>query len=427
MRKQCPRLEGLWMSKNIYVKEAIFDKTSDFNVKRFKLGNIDIERPTKILDAKKINKPLFEEEKQHLTNVLFETSKIIEAESIAKLLHQSNTSRVRDWFGLKEWIIQYPHTLSLTFDFNPYTHYQKIDDLSGFFNYYYEFSDTVLLVPNVKIEKYERTTDFETKKIKGKSVPIMAVDKYMQYVDEAYHILDEKNHKPIFVPLSLRLSIDDIKQVAEEYVKKEFYNIWIDFEGSATTIRARRARIREFLLHMKKLGRLDEIVIYSTNIKREIISNPIVGESPSSDVLTSVIGANLIGVNREPRGFGEPIDKTLPMEEQQKLKDEQKKKIFEMKEHKARVFNPSSYYYCKVKEMGFNDSDYANFMNEKYNILHNALLLDSEFKSQTEYFLGKGNHSIEKYITDKPMIKQYQKGELAKTLFNVEKKVTDWF
>ena len=231
----------------------------------------------------------------------------------------------------------------------------------------------------------------------------------------------------MFVPLSLRLSIDDIKRVAEEYVKNEFFNIWIDFEGSATTIRAKRARIREFLLQMKRLERLNEIVVYCTNVKREIISNPVVGESPSSDVLTSVIGANLIGVNRERRGFGEPIDKTLPAEEQQKLKDERKKKTLEIKEHKARIFNPTSYYYRKVKEMGLNTTDYTNFMNEKYNILHNALLLDSEFKSQTEYFLEKGNHSIEKYISDKPMIKEYQKGELVKTLFNVEKKVTEWF
>jgi hypothetical protein len=415
------------MSKNIYIKEAVFDKTSDFNVKRFKLGNIDIERPTKILDAKKINQPLFEEEKSHFKNILFETSKIIDADSITKLLHQPNSSRVRDWFSLKEWIMQYPHTLSLTFDFNPYTQYQKIDDLSGFFNYYYEFSDTVLLVPNIKIEKYELTIDAVTQEKKGKSVPIMAVDKYLQFVDDAYHILDEKNHKPIFVPLSLRLSIDDIKRVAEEYVKNEFFNIWIDFEGSATTIRAKRARIREFLLQMKRLERLNEIVVYCTNVKREIISNPVVGESPSSDVLTSVIGANLIGVNRERRGFGEPIDKTLPAEEQQKLKDERKKKTLEIKEHKARIFNPTSYYYRKVKEMGLNTTDYTNFMNEKYNILHNALLLDSEFKSQTEYFLEKGNHSIEKYISDKPMIKEYQKGELVKTLFNVEKKVTEWF
>jgi len=415
------------MSKNIYVKEAVFDKTSDFNVKRFKLGNIDIERPTKILDAKKINQPLFEEGKPHLKNILFETSKIIDADSIPKLLHQPNSSRVRDWFSLKEWIMQYPHTLSLTFNFNPYTQYQKIDDLSGFFNYYYEFSDTVLLVPNIKIEKYELTIDSETQKRKGKSIPIMAVDKYLQFVDDTYHILDEKNHKPIFVPLSLRFSIDDIKQIAEEYVKKEFFNIWIDFEGFATTIRAKRAKIREFLSQIKKLERLNEIVVYSTNIKREIISNYTVGESPSSDVLASVIGANLVGVNREPQMFHEPIDKTLPLEEQQKVKDERKKKTLELKEHKARVFNPTSYYYRKVKEMGFNSTDYTNFMNEKYNILHNALLLDSEFKSQTEYFLEKGNHSIEKYITDKPMIKEYQKGELAKTLFNIEKKVTEWF
>jgi hypothetical protein len=415
------------MSKNIDIKEAIFDKTSDFSVKRFKIGDIDIERPTKVIDGKKINKPLFEEERKHFKNILFETSKIVKPDSIAKLLHETDSSQIRDWFGLKDWISKYPHATAMTFDFNPYQQYHRIDEISGYFNYYYEYSDTALFVPNIKVEKYEYTVDSETQKKRGKPVPIMHVEKYLQFVDESYQILDKKNTKPIFVPVSLRLNIDDIKKLAAEYIKKEYFNIWIDFEGAPTTLKAKRARIRQFLTEIEKLERLNEIVVYCTNIKREITSNPLASESPSSDILASIIGANIIGVNREPPRFVEKIDVTLPLEEQQKLKDKQKEKTKEMKVHKARVFNPKSYYYQKVKELDLSVTESQNLMNEKFNTLHNAQLLDSEFESQTNYFLEKGARSIEKYVTDKSMVKQYHEGELVKTLFGAEKKIIEWF
>ena len=57
------------MGKNIAVKESIRDKDSEFNIKRFKFGHIDVERPIKVLDAGdgKISKKLFEEQKKILT------------------------------------------------------------------------------------------------------------------------------------------------------------------------------------------------------------------------------------------------------------------------------------------------------------------------------------------------------------------------
>ena len=114
---------------------------------------------------------------------------------------------------------------------------------------------------------------------------------YLKYVKEAYQILDHKNNKSIFVPLSLRLNIPDIEKLAKEYVKNEYFNIWIDFEGSATTHKAKIARVRHFLTEIEKKKRIEEIIVYTTNIKREIISNIVSSESPSSDILASIIGA----------------------------------------------------------------------------------------------------------------------------------------
>jgi len=69
-------------------------------------------------------------------------------------------------------------------------------------------------------------------------------------------------------------------------------------------------------------------------MRREIISNSKDVESPSSDVLTSIIGSNLVGVNRE-RPAPPPNDAP-------KLSNEER---LELWKHKARVFVPESYYY----------------------------------------------------------------------------------
>ena len=52
------------MVKNIEVKEAITDRNSEFNVKRFRIGTLEIDRPTKVIDAKKLTKELFMQEKK---------------------------------------------------------------------------------------------------------------------------------------------------------------------------------------------------------------------------------------------------------------------------------------------------------------------------------------------------------------------------
>lgn len=411
------------MTKNINIKETIMDVTSDFNIKRFKFGNSNIERPTKIIDGKHITKILFDEEKRNFQNIIFETSKVVRnIDTVENIIHQSDDTLIRNHFSVKEWYTEYPTVLSLTFGFNPYKKYRSIESLSGYFDYYHSYSNTALFVPNIKIEKYDYTTE------PAKKRKIMSVEEFIKFVEEAYQILDHKNSKPIFVPISLRFDMDEIKILAAEYVKREFFNIWIDFEGASTTTKTKRGKIRHLLRNIENLGRLNDIITYSTNIKREIISNPMEDRSPSSDVLAPVIGANLVGVNREPNRPFNRIDANLPLEEQRRLKEEQKKKSIEMKIHKARIFNPDSYYYFKVKSSNLDEIQRKKLMVSNRNIFVNSRLLDSEFNSQTEYFFGKGKHTIKNYIVDKPMIQQYHGGDLVDTLFKKETRTTmDWY
>jgi hypothetical protein len=390
------------MVKNIEIKETITDRTSEFSVKKFRIGTLEIDRPTKVIDAKKITKELFKEEKNLFQTILLENSKLVDLKSINRIVSETEDKQIKRLFGFEKWFSEYPHLISPTFVFNPYKEFESLEKISGYFEYYYIFSDPILLVPNIKIEKYDLKTN--------KKNIVITIDKYLKFVNEACHILDYKNKKPIFVPVSLKLGINDIKRLAKEYIKSEYFNIWFDFEGSAIT-KPKIARIRAFLKEFDKNGRINDIIVYSTNIKREIISNIKSEKSPSSDILASLIGSNLIGVNREP-----PRPTIPPLSREERV---------ELKKHKARIFDPSIYYYLKVEASNYDIKKRNQLMNERYNSLFNSKLLDDEFISQTEYFLKES--SIKRYITKKSMIKDYKKGRLIKDLFQKEAKITDWF
>jgi hypothetical protein len=397
------------MVKDINIREAIMDKTSHFNLKRFRIGNLNIEGPTKIIDVRNITQDLFNKERTKFENVILENSKLVLEDTIKKVLQESDDQKVKQQFGYREWMSKYPFIISQTFKFNPYQHYDKIERISEYFDYYYEFSDPFLLIPNIKIEKYFIEKD-KSGKTKTKKTKIMTLEDYIKFIDETYEILNYKNKKPIFVPLSLKFGITDIKRLAQEFLKKEYFNIWIDFEGSAIS-KTKIARIRAFWRQFDDKLRTKDIVIYTTNIKREIISNKYDEESPSSDILASMIGANLIGVNREPQRIP---NRALSPEE-----------LLELKLHKARVFNHDTYYYLKLKATSLNNNQQKNLMKPNYNKIFNSGLLENEFKNQSQYFLE--NNEIERYISNKEMIQNYKDGELKRDLFHKDVKISSWF
>ncbi|RLI78732.1 hypothetical protein DRP05_06205 [Archaeoglobales archaeon] len=293
-------------------------------------------------------------------------------------------------FGFYEWASKYPLIISLTFQFNPYKEFKKIKAISGYFEYYYKFSDPILLVPNVKPIRIDRETRRKEK--------IIDLDGYKKFVDEVFQLLNYRNKKPIFVPVSLKFGINDIKSLANHYLKKEYFNIWFDFEGSAIT-KTKIARIRAFFREFDENDRLEDIVVYTTNIKREIISNIKREKSPASDVLASLIGSNLIGTNREPQ---RPTGPPLSAEELERLK-----------KHKARLFDPKSYYYYRIDVMKVQEPQIL--MKKEYNAIVNSILLDNEFISQNNHFLE--NMTVKDYVVEKEMIKEYKNGELLKDLF----------
>lgn len=395
------------------MRETSQDPESDFVVKRFRMGTLEVEGPLKTVDSRGLTRSLLEKEKGDLKNIVIETSKTIKDTSVSRLLRETDDSKIKTRFGFRNWFSNYPNVLTFTFDFSPYKVYGKLDNISGFFDYYHSYSDTAVFVPNVKVEKHVYThIDGKAKHVRTDKR--MNFEDYGKYVDEAFEILDFRNKKPIFVPIPLELGMDGIKHLANRYIKKGYSCFWADFHSSAATDRAKLSLIRHFKRILRDNERLDEMVMHTTNVRREITMHSRDDWTPSSDVLTSVIGSDLVGANREPPA---PFAGEGPG-----LTPERKHELWE---HKARVLEPDTYYYAKVAESDYGSQDVAKLMNKGYNVLFNSQLLNREFENQKKSFFDEA--TVKPYISGKRMVREYRNGVLAGVLFGKARTITDFF
>ena len=374
------------------------DKSSWFNIKRFKIGKIDFHKPEKSLDSRFINKKIFEYKKLKDTLRISEASKIIRSyDEIDNIYKADDNSKINAFFRKKGWLADVPNILNLTFEFNPFKSVKKTDSMSGFFDLYYQYPKLFVSVPNIRMTK--RYTE-----PKSYTENIIDIKQYITFVDEAYEILSMKNNKPIFVPIPPgRMSQYDISMLINHYLGKEYYYYWFDFEGlpiNENTL----GRINHFSRIVNDSGYYNKIICHFTNIRREIISNPKDPISPASDVLSSIAGANIIGVNREPKRF---------------IKEEEKKEL-PPPQHKARLFDSNSYYY-----VGTEDSEL--FSKNKY-VPDNATRLQIEFDKQSTHF--SANLNLGKFLDKKTMLINYKNGNILKELTSKSMSPTnndDWF
>jgi hypothetical protein len=357
------------MSQNITIREVIEDKESWYNVRRFTIGNVGFERQEKSLDMnrQRISRQDFKryiEQKNDFK--LYEYSKIIKDFSqIEDICREEENAKIGRFFNKLGWL-KADQAVNLTFSFNPYDYNDYADYLSGFFDYYYQYSKPLLFVPNIKKYRYVKTGFLtKTKKEQWKRESIIGLEDYLAFVDAAYDTLNTKNAKPIFVPVSLSFPVKDIKELAQHYLKRQYYYYWFDFEGKPIN-EAWLGRIAHYFRSIKDLGYYDRIISYFTNIKREIISNINDATSPASDVLASLAGANIIGVNREPI---RPQKKDAPSQIDPSLR----------REHKSRRINCDTYYYEKTKGFIFpptlNQSNYFLANSELSNFLQQKKML----------------------------------------------------
>ncbi len=385
----------------IEVKECMLDRQSEFNIKRFKVGNLRVERPVKVINAKTITKSVFEEYRESFEIKMFESSLYVTEKGVESILAERDEEEIKKHFAFKKWFREHGFVVAATLQFNPSM--LGMGKVEGYLAYLYTFSRPIVLIPNVKIEK---VTSKNGKRVKSS---IISLDEYLNFVDNAVDFLDKRNNKPLFVPVSLRFGVNELKRIIDHYLEKEYKCLWFDFEGFPVS-ETRIARIRVISDEIERKGELKDIVIYATNIRREIISNLKDANSPASDVLAPIIGANIIGTNREPR---RPIEPASRMSKRELLL------------HKARVLDPKTYYYVRVTEHIKDEDLIQKLLNKNYNVTENSKRLDEEFKAQTEFFLE--HSTIKNYVSSKRMLREHKKGELLETLFPSQANLTQWY
>ena len=361
------------MASNIDVKETIEDRNSWFNIKRFKISGQDFEKPVKTLDVKNITRNTYERLAKEAGFAIFEVARTVKnANIVQKLTEQSDDYAIGSFFHRKAWLGSSPNVVNLTFDFNPLDSFSDIDrGLGGFLDLYYEHSKLLVTIPNLRIRNGRQLAP-------GTS-PI-TVDQYLEFVDAVFDVLNTKNNKPIFVPISLRTSVRDVQTICNHYLKRDYLNFWIDFEGKAIN-EQQLGRLRYLYRELRTAQQFKNVVCYYTNIKREILSNSKISRSPASDVLAAISGANIIGVNREPQ--------RIPFGNMPK----------EIVEHKSRILDRETYYYEKTTDTKYSKKD--------ANVTHNAIRLNEEFQSQSDTLMRES--TIVNDLEKKDMLKENKK------------------
>ena len=86
------------MATNIDVKESIYDEKSDFNIKKFKIGSVRIDRPIKTIDAKVVKKDDIEIIR-NFSIPIFEYSKVVNLKAINNILRETNDIKIKKFFG----------------------------------------------------------------------------------------------------------------------------------------------------------------------------------------------------------------------------------------------------------------------------------------------------------------------------------------
>ena len=395
----------------IELKESISDGESAFNLKRFRMASLTLDGPIRTVDSSHTTKRSLEREIRNLGPVLIETSKAVDARAVRSVVGSTDASALKRHFGFANWHSEHENAVNLTFKFNPFSEFGKLDRITGYFDHYYQYSGTMLMVPNVKLS---RNIYQEGKKMGVQ--PIIGSDDFRRFVSEVHGFLDYRNKKPIFVPLNLNLDIKETEELADFFLKQGFTNVWVDMEASSTADKRRAALLRAFVRRFDEAERFDELVLYMTNIKREILAHPKDAHSPSSDVLAAVMGANIIGVNRAPQVMfpkGAPPPPSPPPGE--------------MLAHKARLLDPTSYYYTRLDALEMDEDRKRQLYNKNENILSNTIVLNQELRQQTRKFLEE--LSIKPYISSKSMVREFRDGMLMDHLFMEETRVSsdDWF
>ena len=209
------------MGHGINVRETVEDRDTWFNVKHFTIGDVSFTRPEKSLDIKPIDKQVYSLVSRTTPFKFAESSRRIpKFEHLVELYQESDENRINEMFSKRGWLDGAPCVLNFTLGFNPMTHVDQKKVFESFLDYYYSYSNFFLTVPNIRTKKWVMKTENSPSHV----VEVANREDYIKSVDLFYDILSAKNKKPIFVPVSVRMSAQDLDELLNHYVKRERFD-----------------------------------------------------------------------------------------------------------------------------------------------------------------------------------------------------------
>lgn len=322
---------------SIEIRNFEADDKTQFTIKDVRFNHNTLKTPFKTLDFNDLSslRDITSLDKGWLEkNHIIEKSRTVKLDTFEKEIDRPDAPFLSDNYESYKRIPSLSDKLilnTLTFSFNPCLIPDYEDSLSNFLDIYHGRSD-ILFVPNLKINKYNPDI--------SKSEVAIETDDYLNYVNCGYDSLKFRNSKPIFVPVSTRYGIKPTEKLVSEMLDAGYRNFWFDLEGRASV--SVTAQLRRFHRVVDRQGLDDKIMLYGSNIRREINPHKKDLASAASDVLATPLGFDIVGVNRNPQApwmggntkyTPPPIEVTI--------------------QHKGRLFDNITYEYVRY-------ADYAN-------------------------------------------------------------------
>lgn len=322
---------------SIEIRNFEADDKTQFTIKDARFNHNTLKTPFKTLDFNDLSslRDITSLDKGWLEkNHIIEKSRTVKLDTFEKEIDRPDAPFLSDNYESYKKIPALSDKLilnTLTLSFNPCLIPDYEDSLNNFLDIYHGRSD-ILFVPNLKINEYNPDT--------SKSEIAIETDDYLNYVNCGYDSLKFRNSKPIFVPVSTRYGVKSSEKLVQEMLNAGYRNFWFDLEGRSSV--SVTPQLRGFHRMVDRQGLDDKVMLYGSNIRREISPHKVDSASAASDVLATPLGFDIVGVNKDTQrkwmgniqGYTPPpIEVTI--------------------QHKGRLFDNTTYEYVKY-------TDYAN-------------------------------------------------------------------
>lgn len=386
-------------------------KDSQYIIKEIDIEHIrkKIETPFKIFPGNGINEYDAKNIADHISHPIFEYQKFVAGfrswNSLFHLLTESGQDRVHrldSFFNIKKRLWNSAlTTISLVFPKNPFidNYFGSPDservvpslDESSYIcllDYIHSASKAFILAPDIRLEKNDG----------------ISRESYIDYMDRTVSILSDMNNKPIFVPIHIELSKNNLETILDHYSKMGYCNLWVNFDAK-TCSGTYASRLRTIIHFIERNFDPKTVTLYYSHIKKEITPNVQDEKVAASDIFTQFYGADFVGIDREPWRGGIAID----WDNDDSLRETATKHNFSTPEeyreaymlHKHRIFDPDSYYYYNINrypgELAI-DSDLL-LRDNSINRLYNGILMSVEIERTKDKI--EETRSLKQYLDSK--------------------------